>query len=269
MLTKRGREIWQGLVTYANSSKIDLENLRKTIYLCMPYAARGGIFDVFYLDEGISPSRAAEYQSPIRKLLVSLCDREKELPKEELRFLRMHARHVRLSIGYVAFDPNDPERFADSGRVWYPNGEPKRSPLGTSGRSKEYQDIADPICDFILDELERIKEDGEQIPLVCCKNPRCTNLIMPKRIGMKAHCSDDCKSARHRNELSQIERNDYQWLYRRYTLVRLDKPKKEWKEGALKQNLKKNHSTFERIKLEHARVPRIQNLIAKLEKYAR
>jgi hypothetical protein len=167
------------------------------------------------------------------------------------------------------FTPDDSEHFDDHIKFWHLSGEPKESALGSNIRSKNYKDIADPICDFLLDELERMRVDEQWIPILLCKNPGCTNLIMPERVGKKVHCSDDCKSARHRKEAPQDERNDYQWLYRRYALIHPDKPRIEWKKGPLRQDLEKNRKTFERIKAERENVPRIQKLIAKLERYTR
>jgi hypothetical protein len=112
-------------------------------------------------------------------------------------------------------------------------GRTDKTPIYT--RSKNYQDIADPICDFILNELERITKDDRQVPICGCEGPSCNKLIMPERIGKGRFCSDACKSAHYRRKNSPSASNDYQWLYRCYALVHPDKPKAEWNEGLLRQ----------------------------------
>jgi len=90
------------------------------------------------------------------------------------------------------------------------------SPLEMKSLSRNYEDIADPICDFILNEYQRYRdgEYREPVPILVCTNPDCGKLVMPKRIGRKAFCSDECKAAKQRREIPQHEQTDYQWLYR-------------------------------------------------------
>lgn len=205
----------------------------------------------------------------LRHCAGALCEGGKQLRRYAFEFLREHATHVQFAFDSLPFAPESSEQFEKDRKLWHMNGQPKESALGTFIRSKDYKDIADPVCDFIIDELDRMREDGQAIPIALCKNPGCTNLIMPERIAMKGYCSDVCKSARHRSEKPQAERNDYQWLFRRYQLVHPGKPKREWKEGPLRQDLARNAENFQRIKSDHENVPRIQKLIDKLEPYTR
>jgi hypothetical protein len=272
MLTKRARLIWEGLVRYANSEQGDLEDLRKTVSRCMPWAARLSVlgFADFVLNNSEAfAKQAAEYRPPIRDIVAALCGEPRRLPAEASAFLMDHGGHVRISFDEAPFDPDDEEHFEESNRVWQLSGEPKKRPLGIYTRSKNYQDLADPICDFILNELERITEDDGQVPICACEGPNCNKFIMPERIGKGRFCSDACKSAYYRRKNSPSASNDYQWLYRCYTLVHPDKPKAEWNVGLLRRKLAKNKANFERIQSEHKDVARIRKLIAKLEPYTR
>lgn len=214
-------------------------------------------------------SRPATIRPRIRDLLAALCGEPRRLPAEAKDFLMDHGAHVRTIFDEAPFDPDDEGHSEESGRVWKSSGEPKKRPLGIHTRSKNYQDIADPICDFILDELDRMREENKEAPIFLCQNPQCKRLIMPARVGRGRFCPDRCKSAYHRGETSQQTLNDYQWLYRHYVLVHAVKPKGRWEIGLLRQKLARNKANFERIKSEHRDVDRIQKLIAKLEPYTR
>lgn len=272
MLTKRARLIWQGLVRYANADQIDLDDLHKTVSMCMPWAAQLSVlsFGDFVLNNPqVFPKQALEYHVAIRELLAALCGEPRRLPEEAKKFLMDHGAHVRTFFDEAPFDPDDEEHSEESNRVWKLSGEPKKRPLGIHIRSKNYKDIADPICDFILDELDRMRGENQEVPIFLCQNPLCKRLIMPARVGRGRFCPDRCKSAYHRGEMSQLVPNDYQWLYRHYMLVHAAKPRGRWEVGSLRRKLARNKANFERIKSDHKDVSRIQNLIAKLEPYTR
>ena len=270
MLTKRSRLIWQGLVRYANNDQGSLDDLHEAVTWCMPWAARLAVlgFADFVLNKpAVFSKQAAKYRPAIREVLAALCGEPRRLPAEASAFLMDHGGHVRIGFDEAPFDPDDEEHFEESNRVWRLSGELKELPLGIYTRSKNYQDLADPICDFILNELERIAEDGGQVPICACEGPNCNKLIVPERTGKGRFCSNACKSAYYRRKNSPSASNDYQWLYRYYTLVHQDKPKAEWNAGLLRRKLASNKANFERIRSEHKDVARIQKLIARLERY--
>jgi len=272
MLTKRSRQIWQGVVRYVNAEQVDLDDLHKTVSMCMPWAAQLSVlsFGDFVLNNPkVFAKQAVEYQAAVRELLGALCGEPRRLPAEAKDFLMDHCAHVRTIFDEAPFDPDDEVQSEESSRVWKSSGEPKKRPLSIHTRSKNYQDIADPICDFILDELDRIREENQQVPIFLCQNPQCKQLIMPARVGRGRFCPDRCKSAYHRGETSQQVLNDYQWLYRHYVLVHAAKPKGRGEIGLLRKKLARNKANFERIKSEHRYVAKIQKLIGKLEPYTR
>ena len=187
-MTKRARLIWRGLVRYANDEQVDLDDLHKTISTCMPWAAQLsvlGFADFVLNNPKVFSKQATEYRPAIRDVLAALCGEPRRLPAEASAFLMDHGGHVRISFDEAPFDPDDEEHFEESNRVWQLSGEPKKRPLGIYTRSKNYQDIADPICDFILNELERIAEDDGQLPICACEGPNCNKLIMPERTGKR------------------------------------------------------------------------------------
>ena len=141
MLTKRKRQIWKGLATYANGLEVDVKGIRETIYLCMPWVARTAPFAQLNVESDLfSLEGFAKYHAPIKNLLTALCGcrGEKLLPTEALEFLKQHGEHVENSFDPLPDAPNDSEHIENITKHWHPNGEPRESPLGTAIRSKNY-----------------------------------------------------------------------------------------------------------------------------------
>ena len=113
--------------------------------------------------------------------------------------------------------------FGEKTEYWTPIGAPK-SPLtkkegdgwvgcGLWGRSKKYLDGADPIVDFVLSELERIRKDGKPLPIVLCARPGCGKIVVSERVGRRKYC-DGCKDAANNAKKSNEVKNLERWLYR-------------------------------------------------------
>lgn len=216
----RTRRIWQGLVAYANAANIDVSGLRSTISDCMPWSAAAYSFGL--LSSSRLEEEGAEYQPATKTLLLWLCSDPKSRGWDDyrpnaLRFLYEHCEHIRVTLGEIPYALDNPEHFEESSKYWEVGGEPRNdSPLQVFTPSRIYKDIADPICDFVLAEYQKYRNGNykRSVPIFVCANPACEKLVMPHRIGKKKFCSDECKAARHREDVSQSERTDYQWLYR-------------------------------------------------------
>jgi hypothetical protein len=115
---------------------------------------------------------------------------------------------------------------------------------------------------FVLNEYQKYRNEEYKypVPIFLCGNPNCGKLVMPRRIGRKTFCSDECKAAKQRLEIPQGEQTDYQWLYR------LSKKKSE---GAKRAELRRKGSfdRFMDIKA-HDYGPRCRRLVEKLERFA-
>src|SRR4029077_10951599 len=136
-------------------------------------------------------------------------------------------------------------------------------PLGLLIPSKDYRDLADPICDFLSSEYERYlnreisrkdKKGAPLVPIFVC--PRCDKLVMPERTGRKKYCSVCTESARaekYRQRAPAAEGKDYQWLYR----LRRKEP------GSRSVFLRnqRNQERLEQIKLRQKKSSRCQGLL--------
>jgi hypothetical protein len=235
------RRIWAGLVSYANGATTKPGEIRRIIADCMPWVAAVepfGLLDPIWPDENLL-RQAAEYRPSIDALLRWLCSAKSEerdkLDGQVLSFLREHTQHIGgMRLKEVFYNPADVEKLNYTpaelehlkevhDRYW---ADWKNSPLGILTPSKEYYDIADPICDFVLSEYqksrnrEQSRKDKKPVPVVpifVCPNPACKKLVMPERTGRKKYCSDCSDHARaekYRKKASPNENRDYQWLYR-------------------------------------------------------
>ena len=210
------RAVWRGLVAYANSEdKIDLIRLRETLSLILPWPSRQAAFgfaDTRLGHEGFLLEEATKYLPDVKALLMALC-KKGSLPWDQLDFLREHAgQHINHTFEEMPYAPNDPEHNMESMEVWTDSGEQKLTLLRWYVRVKDFKDIADPICDFILEEHTKLQESGEPFPIILCEY--CSKLAMPERIGRMEFCSDGCRAANYESDTPQEVRNDYQWLYR-------------------------------------------------------
>jgi hypothetical protein len=133
--------------------------------------------------------------------------------------------------------------------------------------SKDYQDFADPICDFVLSEYQRHcdreysrrdRKPRQWPPIFVC--PRCEQLVMPKRVGRRKYCSDCSDLARaqkYRDKASPGEGRDYQWLYRLLG-----------KERGLRNaflRIEKNQERLKQIKFRQKTSSRCRRLMERME----
>lgn len=252
-MTNRIKRIWRGLVVYANanlqSDSGTLAVLADTILECMPWSTKTATFEYVaelarsYKTEPTGRTadwfreKAIGYQPEIRRLLSWLCDPKqgKDCRPAAFDFLTTHMEHIGFTRADPAFDPTRPE----STRYWKSDGEPKDD---FPHRTLRYEDLADPICDFILNEHERYHDEEYErarkskftgiAPIRFCDRPACDNLFMPERLGRKKYCSDVCRASR-----DQEERPDFKRCYQ--CLYRLEGLKKSGKMAVLRKRLKK------------------------------
>ena len=147
---------------------------------------------------------------------------------------------VGKSLQNFGFTPSEREAFKEqSDRIWdsarhIPRGQHTTAgtdwlPLGIKVPTRQYQDLADPICDFLMSEYQkylnrqpsrRDKEPPPVVPVFVC--PRCNKLVMPERSGRKQYCSictDQARTEKYRENAPADEGRDYQWLYRLQNLT--------------------------------------------------
>lgn len=209
MLDKRTKQIWRGLVDYANedleSSPNALKNLAETLFESMPWMART---DVVFEDV---PAMITLLTQPdiLRgmhrgKLWGTLEGKptwdtfhsEQELASQFRDQAIEYQPQLRRLLTWLA----DPARHRDdrvaawsflldhTRHIEFQRGDPaygppeeEHVPYWTSReeakadfpyRTLAYKDIADPICDFIHKQYEL----GRNAPIQICKRPGCANL---------------------------------------------------------------------------------------------
>jgi hypothetical protein len=235
------RRAWTGLVNFANGVAAEAGELRRTIANCMHWVTAVeplGLLDPMLLPDQELLRQVLEYRSSIEVLLRWLCsepesDERNTLRQQALDFLRVHTGHIKgvrlkevfynqADVEKLNYPPAEMERLKEEHDKYWADW--KDSPLGILTPSKDYEDIADPICDFLLSEYqkyrsrERNRRDQEPppaFPIFTC--PRCNKLVMPERTGRKKYCSDCSDLARaekYRQKAPNDENRDYQWLYR-------------------------------------------------------
>jgi hypothetical protein len=252
-MDEKTRRIWAGLVGYANGTAT-AALIRATIADCMGWIAATMPSDVFdpMLVEGDLSKQAEAYRPSVEILLRFLCSAPRSEERNSLRaaaldFLRQHGEHIRGRVfreAYFAeehlrnlnYTPDELENLKkQTKRIFnraqyeiYHRGQPTlvgedSLPLGLLIPSRGYEDLADPICDFLSSEYEKYlnsevnrkdKKAAPLIPLFVC--PSCKKLVMPKRVGRRHHCSecsDQARAEKYRQKASPNEGKDYAWLY--------------------------------------------------------
>jgi len=238
-MDERTKRIWRGLANYANATakSIDLNELQRTIadympwYLWAEWAAWGpGSRPDLVLEQ------AVEYQGSVRNLLNWFCRSNESFDPIALNFLREHVDHIKWRLisphmpqvfleqlePYYSHD--DLESFTEESERYSAGWQRRETPHGIQLPAKDYDDLADPICDFLLTEYQkyhareysrRDKKLPPLSPLFVC--PRCGKLVMAERIGRRKYCPDCSDKARAKSYLKKAspdENKDYQWLYR-------------------------------------------------------
>jgi hypothetical protein len=193
-MSARTRQVWVGLVNYANANAeaIDIDELRKTLASCMPWyvvAKDDGLLDQrddLFLREAIA------YQPSIKALLKWLCtsgpNERGQLFQQAYGFLVEHMKHIEWGLVAVAspdlpgsdvlpdtdwltaeircacmkcvksfYSFDELERFTEEGQKYWKGLKNGDSPLGNWTPAKSYKDLADAICDFLLTEYQRYR----------------------------------------------------------------------------------------------------------------
>jgi hypothetical protein len=283
-MDSRTKRIWSGLVNYANGAATDAK-LRAMAADCMGWISATDPFGLFlFSDPAEIPKQLEKYRPAVEAVLRFLCSIPKSAEREALRgealkFLHDHGPHVRgLVLKEVFYDEkalepfnyasSELERFkeysdkirADAQYETYYRGErpifgQDSLPLGILVPTRDYQDLADPICDFLLSEYQRHlnkevrwKGRGPVVPIFVC--PQCKKLVVPSRVGRKQYCSecsDRSRARKYREKAPPYEAKDYAWLYR----------------------LKSNDSGTRKARLRQQKVQRRLNVIKSRQKESR
>lgn len=238
-MNEKTKRAWAGLMKYANGLATEASELRRILADCMDWVDAVepfGLLDPIMGGDEKLLRQAVEYRPSVHGLLLWVCSTKSkerdELGQQAQCFLREHTEHIggmRLKEVFYnkadvesLFPPTEWDRLKEEhNKIW---ADWKDSPLGILAPSKEYQDIADPICDFVLSEYQkyrnreysrRDKKRGPPFPIFIC--PSCKKLVMPERTGRKKYCdecSDRARASKYRQKASPDENKDYQWLYR-------------------------------------------------------
>ena len=245
-MDKRTKRVWKGLVDYANATatSIDINQLRRTVADCMPWylVAKWAPFGLGFLNRlDLVSEEAVKYQLSVRGLLHWFCSRIQTQDTsydviEALQFLHEHVDHIRWRLTEVPrpqdflreleqyYPHDDLERFAEESQEYWTGGKRGASPSGIQLPSKEYADLADPICDFLLTEYQKYcgteysrkdKKPPSLTPIFVC--PTCCKLAVAERVGRRKYCpgcSDKARAKSYLEKASPNENRDYQWLYR-------------------------------------------------------
>lgn len=149
--------------------------------------------------------QAVQYQPQLRRLLTWLSNPQRNAKDRPLafEFLSEHMRHIVFERGDPAFGPEEEQSqyFTAVGNLKddFPH------------RTLFYEDIADPICDFI----QREHELGRDAPIQICKRPGCGNLVV--RFKKKEYCRTSlCDKERQKrdDDLKQKKNRDNVFLCR-------------------------------------------------------
>jgi hypothetical protein len=247
----------------AAPAAIDIAEFRRTVAACMPgdvlpmwHGSGLGLLD----REDLVAEAAIRYQSQIQALLRWLItgkpnDRD-DLFRAGFGLLREHMQHIkwvfneanpipkdRSSVDFASntereveqnsiarkdleelYSTADIERFEIATRKYWAGWKAGDSPLGIWTPAKDYEDLADPICDFLLTEYQKYRDRDPSrldrrpppaVPIIIC--PKCDQFVMPQRVGRKqacTNCSDQVRREKKRQKDLPFERTDYQFLYR-------------------------------------------------------
>ncbi len=208
----RSTEIWQGMVDYANGDLQDKKALKSAL-ASVQSLLRGCMFPqglaqdwVDLLSDcfkeigkipSVSPKTVFQkkvmlYQNDLRQLLGWLCDPKRQIKIWDLspaEYLTQNADgvHREVSVDECDFDDAASPVFVVLNR---------------------YKTIMDPICDFLVREVE-VRRD---VPVGICQGPDCDKFMFLKTRGRKRFCSDGCRT---RNFQKQPEKwNGYMRMYR-------------------------------------------------------
>jgi hypothetical protein len=172
----RTTRIWAGLVSYANATinTVVVEAFRRTVMDCVSWVAV--VDPMSGLKWASEEDDAVKYQPSIRALLRSLCSNllphEREhMGRQSTSFVGEHTRHIEWRLFEVVYSPYVQKELQDLNftpaevekisemykRYWaaYKRGDPT---FNMQIPSKDYQDFADPICDFVLSEYQRHRD---------------------------------------------------------------------------------------------------------------
>jgi hypothetical protein len=250
-MDQQTRRAWGGLVRYANGEVAEIAELRGILADCMTWITAIDPFGLFGLNDTNLSQQASDYRPAIDALLRWLCSGPESKERacfhaQALEFLGEHCKHIRLELKEVSYvlqelnklnySPGELEGFREQqhrifegSRYRAANGAmagTNFSPFGILAPAKEYEDFADPICDFLLSQYQsRLnkeysndrmdKASAPLVPIFVC--PSCDKIVMPERTGRKKFCSACSSKARTQKYLQKAspnENRDYQWLYR-------------------------------------------------------
>jgi len=246
-MEKTARDIWAGLVEFANAEQLNdkvLRTLAETVRNAMPPSAwqighneegewrgvdewQGHIYQflkgkdvVFEYGNGDKETAferlatdALTLHPKIRVLLRYLCEAPKfdvqnPLVKEACDFLWSHETHV----SFMKVPPQEIESATES-RTSFERKE-GRARLYPYMNVRRYRCMVDPVCEFINGQLDDYYagKSTHMVPVVICKREGCEKVVMPQRIGRKEFC-DGCKD-RHHNAKRRTLQTSRKWLYR-------------------------------------------------------
>jgi hypothetical protein len=292
----RTRRAWTGLVKYANGEASSAE-IGSTVAACMGWVSAVAPFGLFdWIGTTDLTTEAEQYRPGVDILLRFLCSPPRSTERASLRsagqnLLFEHGQHiggldlkeisynerVEKSLQNFGYTPSEREKLKEqSDKIWVsaqylPRGQQKPAgtdllPLGIKVPTRDYQDLADPICDFLMSEYQKFinrqpsrrdKCSRPVVPIFVC--PRCNKLVMPERTGRKKYCSvctDSARAEKYRQHAPAAEGRDYQWLYRL-----------KQKEPGLRRIFlrnEKNQVRLKHVKSMQKKSPRCQKLIQEL-----
>lgn len=293
----RTKRAWTGLVNYANGIATDARVIRSTVADCIGWvSALAPFWGLGWISNDELIRQAAEYRPSVDGLLRFLCSGPKaqernSLRSESLNFLFDHGQHIEgMYLTEVTYDEKRLQTFnysqaelesfkEQAERIWNRAQYRRRDgqltgedwlPLGIRVPSRSYQDLADPICDFLMSEYGRYldrflaREAGRRdkelppiVPIFVC--PRCNRLVMPDRTGRKKYCSvctDVARAEKYRQKAPSDESRDYQWLYRL--------GQKEPGQRKVFLRKRQNQERLKEIKIRQKKSSRCQRLILKM-----
>jgi hypothetical protein len=258
LMDARTKRIWTGLVSYANGTATDTE-VWSTVAEFIGWISVVDSYGIFgWVGDNSLSVHVAEHRTGVDALLRFLCSAPKSAERESLRrqgaltFLYEHGRHIQgLHFPEVPYQDGigkslknasdypavDLQLFEKQSRIMWDHAQYQLRtgtmagkdllPLGLKMPTRDYRDLADPICEFLMSEYQaylnrflsraysRHRKLEPVVPIFVC--PGCNKLVMPERIGRKKYCSDCTDAARaekYRHHAPAAEGRDYQWLYR-------------------------------------------------------
>jgi len=166
--------VWGLLADYANGNRDSFEEL-------IPACERVSNHFTYIGAEGCWPPNieyqeiragltlkdaAVKYQADFKWVLLWLVERNREAGKTAISFLWKHAKAVKTE-----------PRLRENNLQYVTS-------LIESGSA------ASPVCEFILDGIDRHNRDEAEIPLQTCKV--CGKFMVVERLGRKMYCSKNC-----------------------------------------------------------------------------